>query len=200
MNYFNPTIGERISHSQLCDKFNASIPSSLEEYEGWYKLAYAPYPTAEEYQIVKQNADPELIDDKWTITYTVEDTPIELLRSRKMTRLKNEFDHASSSAYVKSSLGFTIDANDVANRNIQGLITTLEDTGTEFTQFCDHENVFHNVSLADFKVMRLEIIRNGQYLYQQKWAYRDQINTIDNVAELSKLEITFENLSFSTAE
>lgn len=200
MNYFNPTTKERISHKQLCDKFNASIPVSLEEYEGWFKLVYGNRPKSESYQTVNQNSEPELVDGKWTITYSVENLPLETIRNKKMNVLKTKFSQMNSNATVTSSLGFVIDANETANRNIQGLITTLEATNTESTQFCDHENVFHSVTLADLKTMQLEVIQNGQALYQQKWAYREAINTITDIEELDKYEIEFTNLSFLVVE
>lgn len=197
MNYYNPVTKERITHRQLCDKFNASIPSNLEVYEDWYKLEHATRPSVQGYQTIKQNTDPELIDDKWTITYSIEELSIDTIRTKKMNELNNKFKQISESAAVVSSLGFTINADDTADRNIRGLITTLEDTGIESTQFCDYENNFHDVTLKDLKVMRLEIIRNGQALYQQKWAYRDQINLLTDIAELYNLEIVFTNLSFN---
>ena len=200
MNYFNPVTKERISHKQLCDKFNASIPASIEEYEGWFKLVYGNRPNSESYQTVNQNSEPELVDGKWTITYSVENLPLEVIRNRKMNELKDMFSQMNDDATVTSSLGFVIDANETANRNIQGLITTLEATNTESTQFCDHENVFHSVTLGDLKTMQLEVIQNGQALYQQKWAYREALNTITDIEELAKYEIEFTNLSFLVAE
>lgn len=200
MNYYNPLTQERISHKQLCDKFNASIPSSLVEYNGWFKLAYGERPKAESYQTIKQNTDPELIAGVWTITYSLEEISIETIRNKKLNELKNKFSQMNNSATVASSLGFVIDANETANRNIQGLITTLEATGVESTQFCDHDNHFHVVTLADLKVMQLEVIQNGQSLYQQKWAYREAINAMTDVVELASYEIEFTNLSFLEAE
>ena len=67
MNYFNPVTKERISHKQLCDKFNASIPASIEEYEGWFKLVYGNRPNSESYQTVNQNSEPELVDGKFEL-------------------------------------------------------------------------------------------------------------------------------------
>jgi hypothetical protein len=99
-----------------------------------------------------------------------------------------------------SSLGFPIDAGETANRDINGLITVMEITGLTNTQFCDANNEFHVVSLEDCKTMLLEIIQNAQALYQQKWAYRDAIATIEDVKELSDLTIEFSTLSFVEEE
>ena len=51
----------------------------------------------------------------------------------------------------------------------------VSDIGDGTTQFCDYNNVFHEVDKADLETMQTEIIQNAQYLYQQKWSYRTQI-------------------------
>ena len=195
--YYNPTTNAKKSHRDLCDFFNASIPSFLDEYEGWYKLVNAVRPKVEVYQTIKTNEIPELIDGKYTITYSVEDIPIETIRNKKNNELANAFKKINDNATVMSSLGFPIDAGETANRDINGLITVMEITGLTNTQFCDANNEFHVVSLEDCKTMLLEIIQNAQALYQQKWAYRDAIATIEDIKELSDLTIEFSTLSFA---
>lgn len=93
-------------------------------------------------------------------------------QARALTQLNEGFETTKQIAHIKSSLGFTIDANQTANENITGLLVTIGD-GT--TQFCDYNNVFHEVDKADLETMQTEIIQNAQYLYQQKWSYRTQI-------------------------
>ena len=196
--YFNPSTNTKKTHKELCDLYNASIPKNLEVIDGnWYKLVYANRPKAEAYQTVKTNETPELIDGKYTITYSVEDMSIESIRSKKVNELASAFKKINSNATIVSSLGFTIDAGETANRDINGLITVMEATGLNSTQFCDANNEFHVVSLADCKTMLLEIIQNAQALYQQKWAYRDYIASEENIADLSNLTIEFTTLSFA---
>lgn len=93
-------------------------------------------------------------------------------QARALTHLNDVFEQVKVQAHLTSSLGFDIDANQTANENITGLLVTIGD-GT--TQFCDYNNVFHEVNKADLETMQTEIIQNAQYLYQQKWSYRTQI-------------------------
>ena len=93
-------------------------------------------------------------------------------QARALTTLNTEFEQAKTDAHLTSSLGFEIDANQTANENITGLLVTI---GNGTTQFCDYNNVFHEVNKADLETMQTEIIQNAQYLYQQKWIYRSQI-------------------------
>ena len=93
-------------------------------------------------------------------------------QARALTTLNTEFEQAKTDAHLTSSLGFEIDANQTANENITGLLVTI---GNGTTQFCDYNNVFHEVNKADLETMQTEIIQNAQYLYQQKWSYRTQI-------------------------
>lgn len=199
--YFNPTTNEKKSHSELCDLYNASIPKNLEVInDDWYKLVYATRPTVASYQIVKANETPEYIDGKYTITYTVEDIAIETIRNKKINELNEAFTDINKKATVTSSLGFSIDAGETANRDINGLITVMEATGLSSVQFCDANNEFHVVSLEDCKTMLLEIIQNAQALYQQKWSYREYIEIEDNIEELNNLTIEFTTLSFNGEE
>ena len=93
-------------------------------------------------------------------------------QARALNQLSDLFEQAKLNARVRSSLGFDIDANQTANENITGLLVTI---GNGTTQFCDYNNQFHEVNKADLETIQTEIIQNAQYLYQQKWSYRTQI-------------------------
>lgn len=93
-------------------------------------------------------------------------------QARALVQLSQDFEKVKERAHIKSSLGFTADANQTANENVNGLLVTIGD-GT--AQFCDYYNKFHEVNKADLETMQTEIIQNAQYLYQQKWSYRTQI-------------------------
>ena len=102
--YFNPTTNEKKSHRELCDLYNASIPKDLEVIEdSWYKLVHATRPTVEVYQSIKTNETPELIDGKYTITYTVEDIAIDIIRNKKSDELAAAFKEINSNVTVMSS-------------------------------------------------------------------------------------------------
>lgn len=85
-------------------------------------------------------------------------------------RAGQAFTKATATAHLTCSLGFDIDANDAANRNVSGLVTLMEAEGApENLQFCDYNNEIHTVTLTDLHVMQQEIIANGSALYARKW-------------------------------
>ena len=91
-----------------------------------------------------------------------------------------------------SFLGFEINADEKANRNISSLIIALEATGHETVRFCAYDNSFHDVTLAQLKTMQLEIIANAQMIYQKKWVLREQINLAGTIEELDAIAIDFD--------
>lgn len=117
---------------------------------------------------------------------------VEATRGRKQEELANAFTKATATAHLTCSLGFDIDANDAANRNVSGLVTLMEAEGVpESLQFCDYNNEIHTVTLADLRVMQQEIIANGSALYARKWALRDAINIAATAEELNAITISF---------
>mgnify|MGYP001152730195 CR=1 FL=1 len=115
---------------------------------------------------------------------------VEATRGRKEEELANAFTKATATAHLTCSLGFDIDANDAANRNVSGLVTLME-AAPENLQFCDYNNEIHTVTLTDLHVMQQEIIANGSALYARKWALRDAINIAATTEELNAITISF---------
>ena len=113
--------------------------------------------------------------------------PLENARTAKLAEISAAFAAAEATGHLLSSLGFTIDANERANRDTDGLITILEATGGASTYFCDHNNVMREVSLEDVKTIRLEIIRHGQELYAKKWALRSAAEHAASIEELEAI-------------
>ena len=116
---------------------------------------------------------------------------VENVRARKLNELNSLFEQAETNGTLESSVGFTIDANERANRDIDGLIKSLEATPEETVLFCAADNSFHEVTLDNLKTMQLEVIEYGQQLYTKKWQYREQINQAQSKEELDKIEIKF---------
>lgn len=112
------------------------------------------------------------------------------LKISKLAELNRAFDEAAQNAHIMSSVGFEIDANEVANRNIEGLTLVMSDTDT--TMFCDYNNEFHEVTRAQLETMRKEIVANSQRLYQIKWRYRSLIEAAATVDELDTIVITIQ--------
>ena len=121
---------------------------------------------------------------------------LEDVRKAKLAELTSKFEDASLTAHCLSSLGFDIDANPTSNRDITGVIVVMDDEST--TQFCDYYNEFHEVTKAQMQTIQREIILNGQYLYTQKWAYRDAINSASTITEIEAITIAFRNRDFAS--
>lgn len=117
--------------------------------------------------------------------------PLSTLKQNKLNELNSKFLEAENNGVVESTVGFTIDATERSNRDIDGLIELLEASKTETTSFCAADNSFHDVTLEQLKAMKLEVIKYGQELYQKKWTYREQINNSKDKEELNKINIKF---------
>ena len=119
-------------------------------------------------------------------------------KASKLDELTSAFDTAAQNAHIMSSVGFEIDANETANRDIEGLTLVMSDTDT--TMFCDYNNQFHEVTRAQLETMRREIVANSQRLYQIKWQYRSLIEAATTVDELDAITIRFDKTEGETDE
>ena len=113
------------------------------------------------------------------------------LKAQKKAELDAAFHTACQHPVVMTADGWPADANETANRNVQGLITTMEATGSATVQFCDAENSFHEVSLEQLRAIQLAIIEKGQALYAQKWSFRTAIDAAEDEAALAEIQIAF---------
>ena len=119
--------------------------------------------------------------------------PLEEARTEKLAELEAAFDTASREAHCTSSVGFEIDADETANRNIEGLVLVMQPEET--TLFRAYDNTFHEVTREQLETMRKEIVINSQYLYQAKWTMENRINTAETADELADIEISAEQLT-----
>ena len=122
----------------------------------------------------------------------IPDPTLDEQKAKKLDQLSQACLEAEANARIQSSVGFEIDANDRAIRDINGLLVTVNDG--DVVNFCDYNNVLHSVSFDSLRIMQAEIIRNAQYLYAQKWAYREAINAAATVEELNAIAIEFKYL------
>lgn len=133
--------------------------------------------------------------------FTRPEKPLEKLREEKLQELSSKTSAAESDAYVVSSVGspgIKINANERANRDIEGLIKLLKSFPEDTTEdFCCYDNTYYPVTLQDLETMQLEVITNGHNLYKQKWAYRNAINSASTKEELDAIHIEFQMLNFS---
>ena len=125
-------------------------------------------------------------------------TTLEEARSSKLSELStysHQFDNSLVNNYmiVKSSLGFKVNADLRSQSNINGLISENK----EPVLFVDSEDNAHSLSIAQLNTLLSECTQNCQYLYQQKWAYRDQINKCKTVEEINAISFNFKMKDFS---
>lgn len=112
-------------------------------------------------------------------------------QKRALTQLNQDFEDIKERAYIKSSLGFTSDADSTANENITGLLLTI---GDNTIQFCDYYNEFHTLNKSQLTTLQNEIIQNAQNLYTQKWQYR---TAIENATDNSSLDEAVSQINFT---
>lgn len=141
--------------------------------------------------------------EEYTVTTKPVETSIDTLKTRKLKELETKFNsyRESKDIFITSSLGFTANCNTVAFTNVDGLIAQLEiDPSIEVIPFMGYDNIVHNLNEKDLKVLKAEISKNGSYVYQQKWSYKEQINACTTKEELDALKFTFTCMKFSSEE
>lgn len=113
----------------------------------------------------------------------------------ELTAAGHQFDNqlVNEEMVINSSLGFKANADLRSQNNINGLIAA----GQEPVAYVDSQNTVHSLTLAQLNTLLSEEILNGQYLYQQKWAYRAQINACTTKEELEAITFDFKMKDFA---
>lgn len=137
-------------------------------------------------------------DGNWYLKGYAPSQPLEELKEKKLDELTaagHQFDNqlVNEDMIINSSLGFKANADLRSQNNINGLIAA----GQEPVAYVDSQNAVHTLSLAQLNTLLAECIENGQYLYQQKWAYRAQINACTTKEELEAITFEFKMKDFS---
>lgn len=111
----------------------------------------------------------------------------------KLSSLSSQFEKTENKEMVvMSSLGFRINADPKAKRNIDTLIEL------EVTTFRDYDNEIHlDMTIDDLNIIKREISINAVNLYNQKWKMETEINSLESVEEVENYQIVFEMLDFS---
>ena len=130
---------------------------------------------------------------------TPEET-LETKRAAKLELLSLQFEQASALAFIDSSLGFRADADETAYRDVDGLLVLLSDQPEQTVSFCDYDNLMQPLTLEQLRVLQKEIARNGTYLYEQKWALREAVESAESVEELDGVTIAFTYMTFETPD
>lgn len=111
-----------------------------------------------------------------------------------LTAAGHQFDNrlVNENIVINSSLGFKANADLRSQNNLNGLLAA----GQEPVAYVDSQNSLHSLTLAQLNTLLAECIENGQYLYQQKWAYRAQINACATKEELEAITFDFKMKDF----
>jgi hypothetical protein len=121
--------------------------------------------------------------------------PLEEFKKEKLQELSQKssaFEQTENKEmYIISSLGYKVNADPKALRNINVLISQ------KVTQFKVYDNTIKSVTVEDLKIIKSEIEQNALNLYHQKWTFEDLINKAETKEELDAIEIKFEMLDFS---
>lgn len=150
------------------------------------------------------------VPDNFSIDYVLEHfTPIEWAKSddektlselksdklAELTSITSNFDNhlVNTDMVIKSSLGFSINADLRSQNNLRGLIAV----DVEPVNFMTADNNVKSLSIEQLNILLNECALNGQNLYQQKWNYRVQIENATTVEELNSIEFNFEMKDFS---
>ena len=167
-------------------------------------------------EVTKDSTEYRLVQDPITNAKSVEKIPektLDEVRSEKHAELKSAFAAwGNEDGTLVSSLGYEIDSDRRAMQDVSGLVTKYQRildkakaagesvSETELLPdviFMDADNVGHEVSLANLKVMQDEITGSGDVAYKQKWAIRNAINAATTKEELEAIVIKFEPADFS---
>lgn len=123
---------------------------------------------------------------------------LEELKEKKLDELTaagHQFDNqlVNEDMIINSALGFKANADLRSQNNINGLIAANK----EPVAYVDSQNAVHTLTLDQLNTLLAECIENGQYLYQQKWAYRAQINACTTKEELEATTFEFRMKDFA---
>ena len=124
--------------------------------------------------------------------------PLDELKSEKLSELAaiaSKFDNQlfNNEMIIKSSLGFSINADLRSQNNLRGLIAV----GVEPVNFMTADNSVQSLTLEQLNVLLNECAQNVQHLYLLKWQYREQIEQAKTVEELNAIKFKFTMEDFS---
>lgn len=122
---------------------------------------------------------------------------IENVKARKLAELNRAMEEAkvSSSVSIKSSVGYTVNANTTAKQNVDGLITAMTATGRDTVSFMTFDNQLVELTLDQLKTIQLELISYGNNLYARKWALRSQIEACTTKEEVDAIVISYADVT-----
>ena len=175
-----------------------------EEYRSTYQVRQAIWKN--EHKVFpaepKEESEKEAFWNALNVTITQIPDPepsLDSVKNRKMGEIESQFNMLQNDCGFMSSVGFKVNGDETANRNVDMLIRYFP-TGVETVSFCAYDNTMHDLTKEQLETILQEIVVNAQSLYQQKWVYRETINACTTAADVEAINIKFECKDFSKTE
>ena len=132
----------------------------------------------ERYEVIEKPAPPD---------------PVDVKKSQMLDELNTAWLNAEATGKVTVD-DIEIDATSRSNRDIEGLIISMEAQGIETTTFCAADNSFQEFTSQQLYDFQLAVNGLGQRLYARKWGLRTAIEAAETLEELAAIEISFDNV------
>ena len=177
--YYNPTTKERISHSDLKNKLNASIPYDIEVVESgddpeayWYLIHNEEYPEHTDTQVVELTDELKLVDGKYYFKYLVRNmTETELaehlqqIADEKLQNAKQERSRAVANIRVVVD-DMEFDGDETAQERMARVAAVAgTDEQNTVLPWVLADNTVANVTVAQIK----EALRKALYAQAALW-------------------------------
>lgn len=124
----------------------------------------------------------------------LDDLTVEQLKENCQVAMNAAFTEYrnSSKTYINSSLGFPVNANEVAYQNIDGCLLQAQQgsvslDGEGRVAFTDFNDNLQMLTAAQLTQLKLEVSENGSRAYGVKWTYRQQIDSMSDKEQLKEL-------------
>ena len=122
----------------------------------------------------------------------IPDPTLDELKARKLNELKNKFSSKMKSNYLISSInGAVINADRDAEQNIKDLLTLYNSKQYQAISFCLYDNTFMEIDYSTLSTFYNEVIQSLYNLRQEKFEYRDKIDSAQSKEELDNIVIEF---------
>lgn len=152
--------------------------------------------------MVRKDVEQSEADGNWYLSskcphYTDEEK-LEKAKTEKLaelTAITSKYDNqlVNTDMIIKSSLGFSINADLRSQLNIHRLISI----GAEPVSFIVADNTTVDLSLAQLNILISECEENMQYLFDLKQSYKKQIADATTKEELDAIDLQFKMKDFS---
>ena len=124
----------------------------------------------------------------------LDDLTVEQLRNNCQVAMNAAFIEYrnSSKTYIDSSLGFPVNANEVAYQNIDGCLLQAQQGSAYLSEegkvaFTDFNDNLQMLTADQLTKLKLEVSENGSRAYGVKWTYRQQIDSMSDKEQLKEL-------------